>query len=166
MSQRSTHALIPASYVYLRRGDDVLLQCRANTGYMDGCWVAGAAGHVELGESAVAAAVREADEELGIRLVASDLDLLTVMQRTDGTGEPREQRVDWFWTARSWVGDPRIREPAKCSGLAWHPLSTLPDRVPDYERWVLAQWRDGLLSPATWYGPQAGWAKRPDQEPT
>lgn len=43
-SQPRTFALIPASYVYLRRDDQVLLQQRINTGYMDGHWAAGAAG--------------------------------------------------------------------------------------------------------------------------
>ena len=58
-------ALVPASYVLLLRGPEVLLQRRQNTGYMDGFWVAGAAGHVEPGETARHAAVREAREELG-----------------------------------------------------------------------------------------------------
>jgi hypothetical protein len=38
-------SVVPAAYVYLSRGDQVLLQRRQNTGYMDGMWVAGAAGH-------------------------------------------------------------------------------------------------------------------------
>ena len=72
--------LVPAAYVYLLRpapdsprdrdgaasaSTQVLLQLRRNTGYMDGFWVAGAAGHVEPGETARHAAVREAREELG-----------------------------------------------------------------------------------------------------
>lgn len=77
-------ALIPASYVYLVRDDQVLLQRRANTGYMDGHWVAGAAGHVEAAESAREAAVREAYEELGVRIDAEDLELITVIQRRNG----------------------------------------------------------------------------------
>ncbi|WP_245544781.1 NUDIX domain-containing protein [Mobilicoccus pelagius] len=59
-------ALVPASYVYLLRGDEVLLQRRQNTGYMDSHWVAGAAGHIEPGETARHAAVREALEEIGV----------------------------------------------------------------------------------------------------
>ncbi|XVX20574.1 NUDIX hydrolase [Actinomycetota bacterium] len=148
-------ALVPASYVYLLRstpyGDEVLLQQRANAGYMDGHWVSGAAGHVEPGETAVLAAVREAEEELGVRVAPADLTLLTVMQRRRGE-EPIEQRVDWFWSARVWTGEPRIVEPHKCSGLAWFQLTALPEPVPGYERIVLRGIETGELAPATAWG--------------
>ena len=43
--------VVPAAYVFLLRpgpdGDEVLLQRRRNTGYMDDHWAAAAAGHVE-----------------------------------------------------------------------------------------------------------------------
>ena len=65
--------IIPAAYVYLIRGRQVLLQQRRNTGYLQGMWVAGAAGHIELGEAAVATAVREAAEEIGVLLRPTDL---------------------------------------------------------------------------------------------
>ena len=152
MSGDARFALVPASYVYLRRNDQVLLQRRANTGYMDDHWVAGAAGHIELGETAEGAAVRELAEELGVHVAATDLSFLTVMQRTDGTATPREQRVDWFWTASVWTGEPQIQEPQKCSGLDWYPLGALPDRVPAYERQVLEGWRDQTLTPTTAHG--------------
>ncbi|MEZ5085322.1 MAG: NUDIX domain-containing protein [Tessaracoccus sp.] len=41
------------------RDGTVLLQLRQNTGYMDGHWTAGAAGHVEPGETAPQAAARD-----------------------------------------------------------------------------------------------------------
>ncbi|GAA4122009.1 hypothetical protein GCM10022415_25400 [Knoellia locipacati] len=150
--RRAPFALVPASYVYLLRGDEVLLQQRAHTGYMDGHWVAGAAGHVEPGESAVEAAVREAHEELGVDLREGDLELLTVMQRTDGTDDPVEQRVDWFWASRAWTGTPVISEPHKCADLGWHPLGALPEPVPAYELVVLRGLALGSLPVATSFG--------------
>lgn len=143
-------ALVPAAYVFLLREDEVLLQQRANTGYMDGHWVAGAAGHVEPGEWAVPAALRELTEELGVSAAAGDLRPLTVMQRRRGEA-PIEQRVDWFFACRRWEGEPRIMEPGKCSGLAWYPLTDLPDPMPAYERRVLEGLRDGDLPPFTAY---------------
>src|SRR5215210_5274502 len=91
--------VVPASYVFLLRDDHVLLQLRQNTGFMDDHWAAAAAGHVERGETAYDAARREALEEIGV----TDLELtfVTAMQRTQG-GEPIDERIDFFFTCRSW----------------------------------------------------------------
>ena len=78
--------VVPASYVFLLRegplGTEVLLQLRAGTGYMDGYWAAGVAGHVEKGETVYDAAAREAREEVGV----ADIELVPwcAMQRTAG----------------------------------------------------------------------------------
>lgn len=144
------YILIPASYVYLLRDGAVLLQLRQNTGYMDGYWAAGAAGHIEPGETAVVAAARELREELGLNVEADDLVPSSVMHRTDGSDNPREQRVEWFFSCASWTGEPTILEPRKCAELRWFPLDDLPARIPDYERVALEWLRDndavGLLS--------------------
>ncbi len=145
-------AVIPAAYVYLRRGDEVLLQQRRNTGYMDDHWAAGAAGHVELGETAAMAASREAGEELGVVIDEDDLVPLTVMQRTDGTTSTIEQRVDWFFTASTWAGAPRVVEPRKCAEIAWFPLHALPTLIPPHERFVLEHLADGTLGSLTSFG--------------
>nr|WP_237700597.1 NUDIX domain-containing protein [Janibacter sp. HTCC2649] len=148
----SPFALVPASYVYLLRDNEVLLQCRANTGYMDGHWVAGAAGHIERGETASEAAVREASEELGIGLRPEHLTLITVMHRTDGTDSPIEQRIDWFWSARTWNGEPRICEPTKCADIRWHAFDALPEPIPDYERAVIESLAGNPLPLTTTHG--------------
>src|SRR4051794_29352130 len=130
--------VVPAAYVFLLRpgehGDEVLLQLRQHTGFMDDHWAAAAAGHVEKGETAYDAARREAREEVGVDDLA--LAFLTAMQRTRG-GEPIDERVDFFFSARSWSGTPRIVEPAKCAGMDWFPLSALPDPVVPHELQVL-----------------------------
>lgn len=145
-------AVVPAAYVYLRRDDEVLLQLRRGTGYMDRMWAAGAAGHIELGETAATASCREASEELGITLTADDLIPLTVMQRTDGTASAIEQRADWLFTATSWVGSARIVEPSKCAQLAWFPLTALPEAMPPHERAVLDALANGQVPAFMNYG--------------
>jgi 8-oxo-dGTP pyrophosphatase MutT (NUDIX family) len=139
--------VVPASYVFFLRpvdGDDhVLLQLRQNTGFMDDHWAAAAAGHVEKGETAYDAARREAVEEVGVGDL--ELEFVTAMQRTQG-GEPIDERVDFFFTCRTWSGEPRIMEPRKAAALEWFPLTDLPDPVVPHELKVLRGLRDGIAS--------------------
>jgi 8-oxo-dGTP pyrophosphatase MutT (NUDIX family) len=150
--------VVPAAYVFLLRdgtlspgggGTEVLLQLRQGTGYMDDHWAAAAAGHVEKGETAPDAARREALEEIDVSDVA--LEFVTAMQRTRG-GEPIDERIDFFFTARSWSGTPRIVEPEKNGGLEWFPLSALPHPVVPHELKVLEGIIEGDLPAYTTFG--------------
>ena len=153
--------VVPASYVYLLRdgaaGTEVLLQLRQNTGYMDGRWAAAAAGHVERGETAYDAARREAREELGI----DDLDLVfeLTMQRTQGA-DPIDERVDFFFTTRSWRGDPRVVEPQKCAELRWCPLDDLPGGVVPHEATALASLGAGVPYLTHGFGGTTAWREQ------
>jgi 8-oxo-dGTP pyrophosphatase MutT (NUDIX family) len=149
----SRFAVVPAAYVvFLRDADpagggarEVLLQLRSGTGFMDDHWACAAAGHVEKGESVHEAARREALEEVGVTDVA--LTPLTAMQRSNNTGLPVDERVDYFFASTAWSGEPRIVEPQKCADLRWFPLDALPDPVVPHELAVLSALRDGTLEP-------------------
>lgn len=137
-------ALVPASYVYLLRdgaaGTEVLLQQRGPVPYMPGHWAAAAAGHVEPGETAYDAARREAVEELGITDLS--LEFAFTMQRSQ-FGPAVEERVDFFFTARSWSGEPRIVEPDKAGALGWFALDALPDPMVPHEAHAIAHLGSG-----------------------
>ena len=145
--------VVPASYVFLLRdgdgGTEVLLQLRQNTGFMDGHWAAAAAGHVERGETALDAAHREAAEEIAV--TALDLEFVTAMQRTRHA-DPIDERIDFFFTARHWSGEPRIVEPAKCAELRWCPLDALPEPVVPHELEVLRGLRSGTSTAYSTFG--------------
>jgi 8-oxo-dGTP diphosphatase len=142
--------VVPAAYVVMLRGDEVLLQLRQGTGYRDGHWACAAAGHVEAGESVVEAAAREAREEIGVDL--EELEPLTAMQRTQGNGRPVDERVDFFFTCRRWSGEPRRLEPHKSADLRWWPLGALPDPVVPHELAVLELLRAGPVPAILMHG--------------
>lgn len=151
--------VVPAAYVLLLRGPDpvgpateVLLQLRQGVAFMDGHWASGAAGHVERGETAHDAARREALEELGV--TGLELEFVTAMQRTRG-GEPIDERVDFFFTSRTWQGEPRVTEPSKSGGIRWvrlDGLDALPGPVVPHERVVLEALGRGRVDPYSTHG--------------
>lgn len=113
-----------AAYLILQQDGAVLLSRRANTGYRDG-WYSLVAGHLEGGETAEQCIVREAREEAGIELQPEDVEVRHVMHRL----APDREYFDLFLTADKWQGEIINMEPDKCSELAWHRVSELPDDV-------------------------------------
>ena len=142
--------VVPAAYLYLLRHGSVLLQRRAGTGFMDGHW-AGAAGHVEEGESAAEAALREAREELGVSVQDGDLLPLCAIHRRHSAA-PVDQRVDFFFGCSRWSGEPVLQEPHKADDLSWFDLPALPDPVVPHERVVLERLRADALPAVLTYG--------------
>lgn len=150
----STFSVVPAAYLVLTRegaaGREVLLQLRGATGYMEGWWACGAAGHVEAGEPADVAVCREAAEELGLTIDPGQVSLAAVLQRGCLLGGPIEQRIDLFFTVSDVAGEPAITEPDKALQLRWWPLAELPERTVPHERQVLEHLRDhSAHSPAS-----------------
>ncbi|MFA5250331.1 MAG: NUDIX domain-containing protein [Parachlamydiales bacterium] len=129
---KTRHTNIPASYLILLKGQKTLLLQRANTGYEDGKYSL-IAGHVEDGESFSATIIREAWEEAGVALKKEDLAVVHIMHRKSADS----QRVDVFFFARKWEGEPSNKEPAKCASLDWFPLKELPENTIAYVKEAL-----------------------------
>ncbi len=144
--------VVPSAYVLLRRGAEVLLQLRQNTGYMDGHWASGAAGHVEANESVHQAAIRETWEELSLEIDAAELEPVCTMHRAGRADDPTSERVDFFFTVRTWRGSPRIAEPFKAADLQWHDLGDLPSNIVPHERLVLDGLKTGDLPAVVQFG--------------
>jgi len=156
--------VVPAAYVFLLRDvagggsgvlrTEVLLQLRSGTGYMDDHWAAAAAGHVEKGETVFEAAAREAVEELGV--TGLELSPVCAMQRTRpgvrGAAAAIDERVDYFFTSRTWTGEPQVVEPDKSAGLRWFGLDALPDPVVPHELQVLEALTRGSVPPVLVHG--------------
>jgi 8-oxo-dGTP pyrophosphatase MutT (NUDIX family) len=100
----------------------ILLHRRQNTGYQDGKWDIAGSGHVDEGETATAAAVRECKEELGIDVAQADLNFAHLSHRI----AKDRTYYDIYFTVNAYRGAPAIIEPEKCSALGWFPISELP----------------------------------------
>jgi 8-oxo-dGTP diphosphatase len=127
-SSRPEHfRLIPAVYVILRRGNEVLLLRRANTGYQDGKYSI-PAGHLDGDELGTNGIIREAKEEAGITIDPKDLKLVHIAHRLSRE-QVGQERLDLFFEAAKWEGEPTNMEPHKCDDLSWFPLDDLPAEI-------------------------------------
>ena len=125
-------------HLFLIRGSEVLLLRRYRTGYEDGNYSV-PAGHLDGGEEYRMAMLREAREELGINIALSDLIPIGVMHR-----RASEERIDFFFSAKSWTAEIVNREPHKCDELRWCPLDALPANTVPYVRRALENFQAGI----------------------
>ncbi|MGO1237584.1 MAG: NUDIX hydrolase [Hafnia alvei] len=121
-----------ALYIIVRQQQRILLLQRKNTGFDDGKWSL-PAGHVEEGESALTAAIREAEEEIGIVIPSSALNLVYTLHRKS---DERTYIDLWFETER-FDGVPVNQEPDKCAGLMWSDVQNLPENTQEFVRMAL-----------------------------
>lgn len=133
MLEKRHFDLFPVSvHVFFTRCGLVLMMRRRGTGFCDGMRSV-PAGHVLRTESILQAAAREAKEEVGLEVSASELLVAGIMHRRS-----TEARIDFFVKAEGWVGEPRNMEPDKCDEVAWFPKSRLPsDTIPYVRRALL-----------------------------
>ena len=138
---------VVAVHLFLRRGHEVLLAQRQNTGYEDGNFSV-IAGHLDGGERANQAMIREAAEEAGIEIAPADLHFVHAMHRRESAAA--EERIDLFFTATRWQGEPTICEPEKCGELTWMSLAALPGNVVPYVRAALERTARGETYSEFW----------------
>lgn len=122
------HKVTGDVHLLLRRGNEVLFGQRRNTGFEDGAWHL-PSGHLEAGESVIAALIREAEEEIGVTIAPGDVQFSHIMHNSSSGG-----RMAFFFTVQTWQGEPTNQEPDKCSALQWFAPDTLPDHMIDYCR--------------------------------
>jgi 8-oxo-dGTP pyrophosphatase MutT (NUDIX family) len=110
------------------RGDQILLLRRFNTGFRDGEYSV-PAGHLDGNETVMAAAAREAEEEIGVQIEAGEMTFSSVMHRNEG-----DERIDFFVHVRRWQGEAVNAETDKCDELRWTDVNDLPMNTIPYVR--------------------------------
>ncbi|MDN9008742.1 NUDIX hydrolase [Brevibacillus laterosporus] len=113
-------------HIFLRKGNNILLLRRYQTGYEDGNYSV-VAGHLDGGEQVIEAAIREAREEAGIILKPDQVTITGIMHRLSN-----DERIDFFVTATEWSGEIYNAEPHKCDELAWFSIHDLPQNTISY----------------------------------
>ncbi|MGH8246201.1 MAG: NUDIX hydrolase [Gammaproteobacteria bacterium] len=132
-------ARFPATvHLLFMRENQILLLRRFNTGYADGLYSV-PAGHLDGDETVMAAAAREAEEEIGVRIEAGEIVFSSVMHRNEG-----DERVDFFVRVPVWRGEPVNAEPEKCDDLRWADAHALPENMVPYVRRAIQNDRDGV----------------------
>jgi 8-oxo-dGTP diphosphatase len=112
--------LIPEVQVILRRGPDICLLRRFQTGYEDGKYGL-PAGHIDGRETARGAGIREAREEVGVTVAPEDMRFVHVMHRScDDQGRGYHERVAFFFV--------------KCDEVRWCDAASLPPEMIGYVR--------------------------------
>jgi len=116
---KSRYQFIPRVLVFVTRGDEVLLIKRGAQREVFPNQYNGLGGHVERGESVLAAARREVEEESG--LICKGLWLCAVV--AIDTGDVSSGIAMWVFRGEA-DGEPR---PSAEGEIAWMPVSMIPE---------------------------------------
>lgn len=100
----------------IKQNDKVLLFFR-NDGFFnyDGGWWVLPAGHIEQGETAMTAAIREAKEELDIDIAPDDIKCVHVISNLAS----RTESFDFFFEVSKYTGTIRNCEGDKCADMQY-----------------------------------------------
>ena len=125
-------------HLFFFRDNQILLIRRFNTGFADGQYSV-PAGHLDGGETVIAAAAREAHEEVGVRIDPACIHFSQVLHRMEG-----DERVDFFVNITAWSGELINAEPEKCDDIGWFPVDELPANTIPYIKRALHNHRNGI----------------------
>lgn len=125
-------------HLFFFRENRVLLLRRFQTGFRDGDYSV-PAGHLDGNETVISAGIREAEEEIGVRIEAKDMLFSSVMHRIED-----DERVDFFVHVHKWQGEPFNAEPDKCDDLRWADVDQLPTNTIPYVRQALRNHFSGV----------------------
>lgn len=91
-------------------------------GYFKGGWWVLPAGHIEAGETASRAVVRECREELGIEVEVKNVEFAHVIHNLSG----ENKRIDFYFRVKHYKGEIRNLEADKCAEMKFFTFNDLP----------------------------------------
>lgn len=115
--------IISVGIILINKNNEVLLQKRCNTGYMDGKYAL-VAGHLEPNESMLSGIIREIKEEIGIELEKEKVNFVCLVR----SGNDNEY-INTYFKYEVFDGNVVNMEPDKCSELKWFNINVLPSNI-------------------------------------
>lgn len=135
MANTVKHTVQAGVYLVFERGSKILIARHAHTGYHDGQYGL-PGGHIETGEPASGAAIREAFEFVGIRLRLAELRLAHVMHRLN-PDKSSVDVIDFYFLATNFPGEASDRAPQKYDTVEWVAWNRLPQNTIPEVRYAL-----------------------------
>jgi mutator protein MutT len=124
-----------ASCVILKKGNDVLMLRRKNTGFEDGKFTF-PSGKLNENESFSECAKRETLEEVGV--ILNNLEPAHVLHRKK---DDTDIWVDIVFISSDWKNEPENKEPHKCDKIEWFHMDKLPENTIGFIRHAVEQIR-------------------------
>jgi 8-oxo-dGTP diphosphatase len=100
-------------------------------------------GHLELGESFEFAAIREIEEETGLKICKPEVTCVT--NNLDTYKEEGYHSVSVILVVKDFEGKPELKEPDKCEGWIWVDPNDLPQPHFDASESAIRCYLDGVV---------------------
>jgi 8-oxo-dGTP diphosphatase len=123
MPKISAEPVLVGCELLIRKDGKLLLGLRGRKCFGAGTWAL-PGGHLEFGESLIAAACREVKEELGAEVKPGQLRLASIVDDLPLDGSPHYIHVSFEMKNPGW--QPRIMEPDECDEWRYFELDNLP----------------------------------------
>lgn len=135
-------AMLLLSRINDKGEEEILLQKRKNTGWMDGYWDFSASGHVEENEPMKMTAIREAKEELGIEVKIEDVEFMSMLHTyTPNTGQIY---YNGHFKIAKWKDEPSVNEPNKCEEIRWFKIQNLPENIIESRKLAIENYQNHI----------------------
>ena len=139
--KKDREKFLSSIYLIIKNNEGkILLQRRQGSKLWPG-FLALPAGHLDVGEDAYEAAIREAKEELDINITVDNISDVLVVNRKNKSLLPY---YDVYFELNGYNGEIKINEPNKCSELVWSNIKSLPEDMIEFEKIALNNYLNGI----------------------
>ena len=139
--KKDREKFLSSIYLIIKNNEGkILLQRRQGSKLWPG-FLALPAGHLDVGEDAYEAAIREAKEEFDINITVDNISDVFVVNRKNKSLLPY---YDVYFELNGYNGEIKINEPNKCSELVWSNIKSLPEDMIEFEKIALNNYLNGI----------------------